>query len=157
MGPRLLGLIDTGLLRHYEVVLAYGHYRLSCYPLDAPAARPFIRRDSVAFTLQKGWLVAVDFIDSVPVQLLLDTGTRDSHFDTDFAQALTAGTRPTKAQRETIITPGGRVAAQRATLPLLQVGTTLWQNIPVVLAPPVHYQSEQALLYQGVLGNLFFR
>jgi predicted aspartyl protease len=157
VGPRLLGLIGTGLLRHYEVVLDYAHHRLSCYPLDAPAPRPFARRDSVAFTLQKGWPIAVAFIDSVPVQLLLDTGSGDNHLDADFAQNLSAGTRPRKTTRETLLTPGGRVAAQRATLPQLQIGATQWQNTPMVLAPPVHYQSGRALPYQGVLGNVFFR
>lgn len=157
VGPRLLGLIGTGLLRHYELVLDYAHRRLSCYPLDAPAARPFTRRDSVAFTLQKGWPIAVAFIDSVPVQLLLDTGSGDNHLDADFAQHLAAATRPKTTTRETLLTPSGRVAAQRATLPQLQVGATRWQNLPVVLAPPVHYQSGRALPYQGVLGNGFFR
>ncbi len=156
VGPRLLGLIGTGLLRHYEVVLDYTHHRLSCYPLDAPSARPFTRRDSVAFTLQKGWPIAVAFIDSVPVQLLLDTGSGDNHLDADFAQNLSAGTRPRQTTRETLLAPSGRVEAQRAKLPLLQVGATQWQNIPVVLAPPVHYQSGRALPYQGVLGNVFF-
>ncbi|RZL14423.1 MAG: hypothetical protein EOO62_05495, partial [Hymenobacter sp.] len=32
VGPRLLGLIGTGLLLHYEVVLDYAHRRLSLYP-----------------------------------------------------------------------------------------------------------------------------
>lgn len=157
VGPRLLGLIGTGLLLHNEVVLDYAHHRLSLYPLDSSysRARPFTRRDSVAFTLQKGWPIATAFIDSVPVQLLLDTGARDSSLDADFAQNLRVGTRPTGTRRETLLTPGGRVAAQRATLPTLLVGTTEWQNLPLVLAPSVHYQSGRALPYQGVLGETF--
>jgi len=157
VGPRLLGLIGTGLLLHYEVVLDYTHRRLSLYPLDSShsPARPFTRRDSVAFTLEKGWPIAIAFIDSVPVQLLLDTGAQDSYLDADFAQNLRAGARPTGTQRETLLTPGGRVAARRATLPALRMGTTEWRNVPLVLAPPVHYQSGRALPYQGVLGEAF--
>ncbi|MGI4735062.1 MAG: retropepsin-like aspartic protease [Janthinobacterium lividum] len=155
VGPRLLGLIGTGLLLNYEVVLDYAHHRLSLYPLDSSPARPFTRRDSVAFTLQKGWPIAIAFIDSVPVPLLLDTGARDNVLDADFAHNLRVGTRPTGTRRETLLTPGGRVAAQRATLPALQVGTTEWRNLPLVLAPPVHYQSGRALPYQGVLGESF--
>jgi predicted aspartyl protease len=156
VGPRLLGLIGTGLLRHYEVVLDYAHRQLSLYPLASPSsARPFTRRDSVAFTLEKGWPIAIAFIDSVPVQLLLDTGAQDNSLDMDFAQNLPVGTRPTGSQRQTLLVPGGRVAAQRALLPLLQVGTSKWRNLPFVLAPPVRYQSGHALPYQGVLGESF--
>lgn len=138
VGPRLLGLIGTGLLAHYELVLDYTHHRLSLYSLD-PArstARPFIRRDSVAFTLEKGWPIVTGFIDSVPVQLLLDTGARDSYLAADFAHNLRVGARPTNSRRETLLTPGGRVAAQQATLPALRVGTTEWRNVPLLLAPP---------------------
>ncbi|MGI4835955.1 MAG: hypothetical protein ACRYFK_21080 [Janthinobacterium lividum] len=95
VGPQLLGLIGTDLLRHYEVVIDYAHRRLSCYPLSSSAARPFTRHDSVAFSLVKGWPLAVGFIDSVPVQLLLDTGARDSQLAADFAQNLPAA----RAQR----------------------------------------------------------
>jgi predicted aspartyl protease len=157
VGPRLLGLIGTGLLLPYEVVLDYAHRQLRLYPLDSPSsARPFTRRDSVAFTLEKGWPVAIAFIDSVPVQLLLDTGAQDNSLDADFAQQLRAGTRPTVTRRETLLAPGGRVTAQRAILPVLQVGTRKWRNIPLVLAPPVRYQSGRALPYQGVLGESFW-
>lgn len=158
VGPRLRGLIGTGLLLPYEVVLDYAHHRLSLYPLGAahPAARPFTRRDSVAFTLEKGWPVAIGFIDSAPVQFLLDTGARDNALDADFAQSLRVGVRPTGTQRETLLVPGGRVAARRATLPALQVGARTWHNVPLVLAPPVRYQSGQALPYQGVLGESFW-
>lgn len=157
VGPRLLGLIGTELLRHYEVVLDYAHRRLSLYPLEAPAARarPFTRRDSVAFTLEKGWPVAIGFIDSVPVQLLLDTGARDNLLDADFAQHLPAASRPVSLGRETLLAPTGQVAAQRARLPTLRVGTTEWRSLPVLLAPPVRYQSGRALPYQGILGGSF--
>jgi predicted aspartyl protease len=156
IGPQLLGLIGAGLLRHYEVVLDYAHRRLILYPLDSSSsARPFTRRDSVAFTLQKGWPIVTAFIDSVPVQLLLDTGAQDNSLDADFAQNLRVGTRPTGAKRETLLAPGGRVAARRALLPVLQVGTRERRNIPLLLAPPVHYQSGRALPYQGVLGAAF--
>jgi predicted aspartyl protease len=157
IGPRLLGLIGTGLLLRYEVVLDYAHRRVRFYPLDSsPAlARPFTRRDSVAFTLEKGWPVVVAFIDSVPVQLLLDTGARDNSLDAGFAHNLRVGTCPTGTRRETILAPGGKVAAQRATLPALQVGTTEWRNLALVLAPTVRYQSGRALPYQGVLGEAF--
>ena len=157
VGPQLLGLIGTGLLLHYEVVLDYAHRRLRLYPLHAAhsPARPFTRRDSVAFTLEKGWPVAVAFIDSVPVQLLLDTGSQDSSLDADFAQNLRVGARPTGTQREILLVPGGRVVARRATLPALQVGTIEWRAVPLVLIPPIHYQSGRALPYQGVLGESF--
>jgi predicted aspartyl protease len=156
IGPQLLGLIGTGLLLHYEVVLDYAHRQLRLYPLDAPSsARPFTRRDSVAFTLEKGWPVAVAFIDSVPVQLLLDTGAQDSSLDADFAQNLPVGARPTGTKREVLLAPGGRVTARRAKLPALQVGTIKWRDVPLVLAPPVRYQSGRALPYQGVLGESF--
>jgi len=159
IGPRLLGLIGTGLLRHYEVVLDYTHRRLSLYPLTSShsAARPFARRDSVAFTLEKGWPIAIAFIDSAPVQFLLDTGAQDSYLDTDFAQHLRVGARPNGTQRETLLTPGGRVAARRATLPALRVGASEWRNVALILTPPVHYQSGRALPYQGVLGESFLR
>lgn len=157
VGPQLLGLIGTGLLRRFEVVLDYAHHRLSLYALGAQQspARPFTRRDSVAFTLEKGWPVAVAFINAVLVRLLLDTGARESHLDADFAQALPAGSRPTGAQRETLLAPGGHVAAQRATLPRLRVGTTEWRGLPVLLAPPVRYPSGRSLPYQGILGGSF--
>jgi predicted aspartyl protease len=156
VGPRLLGLIGTGLLLHYEVVIDYAHRRLNLYPLAAhSSARPFTRRDSVAFTLEKGWPIAIAFIDSVPVQLLLDTGAQGNSLDTDFAQNLRVGTRPTGKQREILLAPGGRVAAQRATLPALRVGTSEWRAVPVVLAPSVQYQSGRALPYQGILGESF--
>jgi predicted aspartyl protease len=157
VGPGLLGLIGTGLLLRYEVVLDYAHRRVRFYPLDAShsPARPFTRRDSVAFTLEKGWPVVVAFIDSVPVQLLLDTGAQDNSLDADFAQNLPVGARPTGTQREILLAPGGRVAARRAKLPALQVGTSKWRGVPLVLAPPVRYQSGRALPYQGVLGASF--
>jgi hypothetical protein len=157
VGTRLLGLIGTELLRHYEVVIDYAHGRLSCYPLGSPAARPFVRRDSVAFTLEKGWPVAIGFIGSVPVQLLLDTGAHDNFLNAEFAQALPTGSRPRKMKTEFMVAPNGRVPAQRSVLPLLQVGATEWQNIPLLVAPAVHYQSGRSLPYQGILGNLFFR
>jgi predicted aspartyl protease len=157
IGPQLLGLIGTGLLLRYEVVLDYAHRRVHFYPLaSSPApARPFARRDSVAFTLEKGWPVVVAFIDSAPVQLLLDTGAQDSSLDADFAQHLRLGARPTGTQRQVLLAPGGRVAAQRAKLPALQVGTRTWREVPLVLAPAVRYQSGRALPYQGVLGASF--
>lgn len=33
VGPRLLGLIGYGILRHYEVVVDYARRQLTCYPL----------------------------------------------------------------------------------------------------------------------------
>ncbi|MGI4834948.1 MAG: retropepsin-like aspartic protease [Janthinobacterium lividum] len=157
VGPRLLGLIGTGLLRRFEVVLDYAHQRLSCYELgpQASSVRPFTRRDSVAFTLEKGWPVTLAHIGAVPVPLLLDTGARQNLLDADLARALPAGTRPTGAQPETVVGPAGRVAAQRAFLPKLQVGTAEWRRVPMLLTAPVRYQNGQALPYQGVLGGTF--
>lgn len=158
VGPQLLGLIGTGLLRRFEVVIDYAHRRLSVYALgpQQSKARPFTRRDSVGFVLEKGWPVAVAYIKTTPVHLLLDTGARGSYLDADVAQALPAGARPVGTRRETVLAPGGRVTARRALLPTLHVGTTEWRALQVLLLPPVRYQSGRRLPYQGVLGGAFF-
>ena len=157
VGPQLLGLIGTGLLHRFEVVIDYRHRRLSCYELGPPAspARPFTRRDSVAFTLTKGWPITRARIGPRSVPLLLDTGARENALDTDLAQALPPGARPTGNQPEAIVGPAGRVMVHRAVLPVLHVGPTEWRGVPVLLAAPVRYQSGRALPYQGVLGGTF--
>ena len=157
IGPRLLGLIGTGLLRRFEVVLDYAHRRLSCYELGPQASpvRPFTRRDSVAFTLTKGWPITLAHLGPRSVPLLLDTGARQSVLDADLAAHLPARLRPRGSQAELIIGPAGQVAARRAQLPQLQVGATEWRNLPVLLTAPVRYQSGRTLPYQGILGGSF--
>ncbi|NML67941.1 clan AA aspartic protease [Hymenobacter sp. RP-2-7] len=157
VGPRLLGLVGTGLLRRFEVVIDYAHRRLSCYELgpQASSARLFTRRDSLAFTLVKGWPITQARIGAVPVSLLLDTGARENLLDADLAHALPAAVRPTGTQLETVVGPAGRTRAQRAVLPRLQLGPIEWRNLPVLLTAPVRYQSGRALPYQGLLGRTF--
>ena len=157
VGPQLLGLIGTGLLRHFEVVIDYAHRRLSCYALGPgqSLARPFTRRDSVAFTLTNSLPLALAYLGSVAVQLVLDTGARENLLDADLAQNLPRRFQPTGAQLETVVGPAGRIAARRAFLPLLVVGTTEWRSVPVLLTAPVRYRSGRALPYQGILGGTF--
>jgi hypothetical protein len=160
VGPQLLGLIGTGLLRRFEVVIDYAHRRLSVYALDASASsravpRPFTRRDSLAFSLVKGWPLAVGYVGTVPVQWLLDTGAASNLLNADLARNLPSGLRPIGSQPEAVVGPSSRAAAQRAVLPKLIVGTVEWRNLPVLLTTPVRYQSGRALPYQGVLGNPF--
>lgn len=157
VGPQLLGLIGTGLLRRFEVVIDYAHRRLSCYALEPQqdGARPFTRRDSLAFTLEKGWPITLARIGDVLVPMLLDTGARENLLATDVASRLPAATRPAGSQPESVVGPAGQVAARRAFLPKLRVSSSEWRQVPILLTAPVRYQSGRALPYQGILGNLF--
>ncbi|MDO7885985.1 retropepsin-like aspartic protease [Hymenobacter cheonanensis] len=153
--PHLLGLVGYGVLREYEVVLDYAHRQLTCYPLSRPGPRPFTRRDSVAFTLEKGLPVVAGTIGQVPVWLLLDTGAMANNLDAAFSQRLPAPARPRVLGSEVMIGAAGRQAAQRALLPFLTVGGNDWHDLPVVLATLARPSSGRALPYQGVLGFSF--
>lgn len=153
--PHLLGLVGYGLLREYEVVVDYAHRQLTCYPLNGPQLRPFTRRDSVGFALEKGLPVVAGTIGKASVRLLLDTGAMSNNFDVAFTQRLPAATRPRVVGSEVVIGAAGQQAAQRARLPKLTVGGNDWHNLPVVLTPLARPSSGRALPYQGVLGFPF--
>jgi hypothetical protein len=96
-GSRLLGFIGTELLRDYEVVIDYTHRQVSCYPLRAGKATkrlPFVRTDSLHFTLPEGKPVVQGYIGKTPVQLLLDTGATLISLDVAFVQQLAPAQRP---------------------------------------------------------------
>ncbi|RZJ94894.1 MAG: hypothetical protein EOO60_02005 [Hymenobacter sp.] len=133
VGPHFLGLVGYGLLRDYEVVIDYARRQLSCYPLGHTLPRSFTRRDSVAFTLEKGLPVAAAAVGQVPVRLLLDTGAMSNNLDVAFSQRLPAATRPKVLGREVVIGAAGQQAAQRATLPTLKLGANEWRALPIVL------------------------
>jgi hypothetical protein len=157
IGPRLLGLVGYELLRDYEVVIDYAHRRLTCYPLGRPVRRPFTWRDSVAFTLAKGLPVATGRIGRASVRLLLDTGAMGNNLDATFSQSLPAAARPQVLGREVLIGTAGQQAAQRARLPVLQVGHTEWADLPVLLTTLARPSSGRALPYDGVLGFPFLQ
>lgn len=75
--------------------------------------------------------------------------------DATFSQHLPTATRPRVLEREVVISAVGKQAAQRARLPLLQLGGSTWHELPVVLTTLARYSSGQALPYQGVLGFPF--
>lgn len=158
VGPRLLGLIGTELLREYEVVIDYKHRRLSCYPLRAGklAQLPFVRTDSLHFTLIQGKPSTRGYVGRVPVQLLLDTGAMTNSLDVAFVQQLAPAQRPRLlGTTEPYIGLGGQQQAQRATLPELILPPTAWHGLPVVLAKLAKPASGRALPYQGILGFTF--
>ncbi|WP_198172767.1 pepsin/retropepsin-like aspartic protease family protein [Hymenobacter ginkgonis] len=159
VGPRLLGLIGYGLLREYEIVIDYPHRRVSWYSLNVaqPTRRPFVRQDSLAFTLVRGAPVATGSIGQVPVQLMLDTGAAASNLDTAFCQTLAPADQPTSGRREPIAgSDNHQQLAHQGTLPTLLLGSTTWQNLPVVVFPLSQPVSGRALGYQGILGYPFF-
>jgi hypothetical protein len=73
----LLGIIGAGILRDYEVVIDYPHLRVTCYLLQAATLvpRPFVRQDSLAFTLMQERPITTGYIGQVLMRLLLDTGS----------------------------------------------------------------------------------
>lgn len=157
VGPRLLGLLGYGLLREYEVVLDYAHRRLNCYPLHgAPRiARPFVRRDSVAFTLEGGKPIASGRLGRTAVRLLLDTGAMSNNLDAAFSQQLAPAVRPRVLGKEVIIGTSGQQPAQRALLPVLELPPTTWTGVPIVLTQLPKPSNGRALPYQGILGAPF--
>lgn len=159
VGPRLLGFIGTELLQEYEVVIDYTHRQLRCYPLGLSKASqrlPFVRTDSLPFTLPAGKPVVRGYIGKTPVQLVLDTGAALNSLDLAFIQQLAPAQRPRLlGTTEPYVGLGGQQQAQRATLPELILPPTAWHGLPVVLAKLAKPASGRALPYQGILGFTF--
>lgn len=159
VGPRLLGLVGTELLRDYEVVIDYEHRRLSCYPLRAgKGARrpPFLRADSLRFTMAQGKPITRGYVGRTPVLLLLDTGAMANTLDLAFTQRLAPAQRPRLlGTTEPYVGLGGQQQAQRAILHELILPPTAWYELPVVLAKLALPLSGRALPYQGILGFAF--
>jgi hypothetical protein len=155
VGPHLLGLVGYELLRDYEVVIDYAHRRLTCYPLNQVLPRPFVRRDSVAFAVVKGFPVTTATIGQITVRLLLDTGATANNFDAAFSRRLPPAMRPKMLGAEAMLGVAGQQAAQRARLPLLHVGKDDWHDLPVVLMAMARPSSGRPLPYQGILGFTF--
>jgi hypothetical protein len=107
-----------GILRDYEVIIDYPHKRVSCYSLHTviPATRPFIRQDSLPFTLGQGKPITTGYIGQVPVRLLLDTEAVTDDLDAAFYQTLVPASRP--VLHGTDYTPGASGHRQR-----MQLGT----------------------------------
>ncbi len=159
LGPKvpLLGFIGYGILRDYEVVIDYPHRRVTCYSLHAaPTRRPFLRQDSLAFTLVQGWPIMTGYIGQVPVRLLLDTGSVTDDLDATFCQTLAPASRPVLRGADfTTGANGQRQPTQTGQLPSLTLGEADWQRIPVQVFPFAQPASGRALPYQGVLGHPF--
>jgi len=158
VGPHLLGLIGTELLRDYEVVVDYAHRRLSCYPLGAgpPSTRPFVRGDSLAFTLEQGKPVVSGYIGKTRARLLLDTGAMTNSLDLAFVEQLPPAVRPrVLGGSEPLTGLGGQQQAQRAILSELRLPPTAWRELPVTLIRLARPTTGQALPYQGILGATF--
>ena len=159
-GPHLLGFIGTEILQKYEVVIDYAHRRLSCYPLRAGKAAkrpPFVRTDSLRFTLPQGKPVTRGYLGQTPVQLVLDTGAQSISLDLTFVQQLAPAQRPRLLGGTEPFTGvgGGQQQGQRAVLPELILPPTAWRELPVVLAKLAQPTSGPALPYQGILGFAF--
>lgn len=155
VGPKLLGLLGYELLRAYEVLLDYPRRRLSCYPLHPARPIPYVRRDSLAFTLAQGKPITRGYLGQTPVQLLLDTGAMGNNLDAAFSQGLAPAVRPRVLGADRLVGTSSHQPAQRAVLPELQLPPTAWYNLPVLLAPPARPSSGRALSYQGILGYPF--
>jgi len=158
VGGQLLGVIGYGLLREYEVVIDYPHQRVRFYSLRASTrvtARPFVRRDSLAFSLVRGFPIATGYLGKVPVPLLLDTGAATNQLDAALCQALAPSTRPVLNGTERNTGADGRhQLTQRGTLPRLLLGPTTWRDLPVQVVPLVQ-PTGRALAYRGLLGYPF--
>jgi hypothetical protein len=125
VGGHVLGVIGYGLLRDYEVVIDYLHRRVSFYSLraGAPTARPFVRQDSLPFTLVRGAPIATGYLGTVPVALLLDTGGAANQLDEALYQRLAPGVRPVLVGTERNTGTGGhRQLTRRGMLPSLVLG-----------------------------------
>jgi len=160
LGPQahLLGFIGYGLLRDYEVVLDYPHRRVTCYSLRTPipVRRPWVRADSLAFTLTQGRPLATGYIDQVPVRLLLDTGAVTNDLDAAFCQQLPAAAQPVLTGTDPITgSDGHRQVARVGQLPRLVLGTTLWQQTPVKVFAYAPRPDGRPVAYQGILGHPF--
>jgi|GEM_PF-3419411 len=160
VGPKVpvLGLIGYGILRDYEVVIDYPHQRVTCYSLRTatPTLRPFVRQDSLAFTLVQGWPILTGYLGQVPVRLLLDTGSVTDELDATFCQKLAPASRPVLHGTDfTTGANGQRQLTQRGQIPSLLLGETNWERIPVQIFRFAQPASGQALPYQGILGHPF--
>lgn len=159
-GAHLLGFIGTEILQDYEVVIDYARRQLSCYPLRAgksSARLPYIRTDSLRFTLPQGRPVVRGYIGQTPVQLVLDTGAQSISLDLAFVQQLAQTQRPQLLGSTEPFTGvgGGTQQVQRAVLHELILPPTAWREVPVVLAKLAQPTSGPALPYQGILGFAF--
>jgi hypothetical protein len=160
VGPKvpLLGFIGAGILRDYEVVIDYPHLRVSCYSLHpaTPVARPFVRQDSLAFTLVQGRPITTGYLGQVPVRLLLDTGSVRDNLDAEFCQTLAPANRPVLQGTDyTTGASGQRQRTQLGTLPGLVLGQETWQQMPVEVVHYARPTSGRALDFQGTLGHLY--
>jgi hypothetical protein len=127
VGPKvpLIGILGAGILRDYEIVIDYPHLRVTCYSLQAKTsvARPFVRQDSLAFTLVQGRPITTGYIGQVPVRLLLDTGSVRDNPDVTFCQTLAPANRPVLQGTDyTTRASGHRQRTQLGTLPSLVFG-----------------------------------
>jgi hypothetical protein len=160
VGPRLLGFIGTEILQEYEVVLDYPHRRVSCYPLHAgktSARPPFVRTDSLRFTLPQGKPVVQGYLGKTPVQWVLDTGATLNSLDIAFVQQLAPAQRPRLlgSTQSFAGVGGGAQQAARAIIHELRLPPTAWYELPVVLTNLARPANGQALPYQGILGYVF--
>jgi hypothetical protein len=68
------------------------------------------------------------FIDSVPVQLLLDTGSVGDNLDAAFCQTLAPANRPVRQGTDYTTGASGQCQlTQLGTLPSLVLGEVTWQ------------------------------
>jgi predicted aspartyl protease len=158
VGDHLLGVIGYGLLRDYEVVIDYPHQRVHFYSLRTtkPAARPFVRQDSLAFNLVRGFPVATGYLGAVPVPLLLDTGAATNQLESAICQRLAPSIRPVLIDTEQNTgVDGHHQITQRGKLPSLLLGSTTWHDLPVQITPPIKPIGGRPLAYRGLLGFPF--
>jgi hypothetical protein len=154
----LLGILGAGILRDYEVVIDYPHLLVTCYSLQTKTsvARPFVRQDSLAFTLVQGRPITTGYIGQVPMRLLLDTGSVRDNLDTEFCQTLAPANRPVLQGTDyTTGASGQRQRTQLGTLPSLVLGEVSWQQMPVEMIRYARPTSGRALDFQGTLGHLY--
>lgn len=157
-GPHLLGVIGYELLRNYEVIIDYAHHHVYWYTLQTkkPAQRPFVRRDSLAFTVMRGVPIATGSIGAVVVHMLLDTGAANNDLDAAFCQKLAPRERPTQLGTEPITgSDGHQQLAQRGVLPTLVLENITWKAASILVFPYVRPITGRTLAYQGVLGFPF--
>lgn len=159
VGGHLLGVIGYGLLREYEVVIDYPHQRVHFYSLRTtkPIARPFVRQDSLAFKLVRGFPIATGYLGAVAVPLLLDTGAATNQLESAICQRLAPGVRPVLIDTEQNTgVDGHHQLTQRGKIPSLLLGSTTWHDLPVQVTPPIKPSSgSRPPAYHGLLGFPF--
>lgn len=157
-GGNVLGVIGSGLLRDYEVVIDYPHQRVSFYSLHTrqQAPRPFVRRDSLAFVLRRGAPIATGYVGKVSVSLLLDTGASVNQLDATLCQTLAPSERPaTTGSEQNTGANGHHQITQRGTLPNLLLGSNTWHSLPIQVAMLAQPVGGRVPAYQGILGFPF--